>query len=132
MLPSELTNTIEHFIVYVHRNEAHFTCIYVYYNNVFEADNIYKNPPTNVISPIFFDTFILLWGSTHDSAECWNAHRSPAARDSFKRVYDLCTAGWRRPSGPPNKNPGYAGGTYNLRAEAFYLSSTVHLTISPE
>ena len=25
MLPSELTNTIELFTVYVHRNEAHFT-----------------------------------------------------------------------------------------------------------
>ena len=25
----ELTNTIEQFIVYVHRNEAHFTYIYV-------------------------------------------------------------------------------------------------------
>ena len=29
--------------------EAHFTYIYV-----FEADDIYKNPPQNVISPIFF------------------------------------------------------------------------------
>ena len=27
VLPSELTNTIEQFIVYVHRNEAHFTYI---------------------------------------------------------------------------------------------------------
>ena len=48
MLPSELTNTIEQFIVHVHRNEAHFTYIYV-----FEADNIYKNPPPNIISPIW-------------------------------------------------------------------------------
>ena len=54
MLPSELTNTIEQFMVYVHRNEAHFTYIYVYHTNVFEADNIDKNPPPNVISPIFF------------------------------------------------------------------------------
>ena len=29
VLSSELTNTIEHFIVRVHRNEAHFTYIYV-------------------------------------------------------------------------------------------------------
>ena len=29
--------------------------------NVFEADNIYKNPPPNVISPIFFAIFILLF-----------------------------------------------------------------------
>ena len=47
-------NTIEQFIVYVHQNEAHFTYIYVYHTNVFQADNIYKNPPPNVISPIFF------------------------------------------------------------------------------
>ena len=53
MSPSELTNTIEQLIVYVHRNEAHFTYIYVYHTNVSEADNIYKNPPPNVISPIF-------------------------------------------------------------------------------
>ena len=71
MSPSELTNTIEQFIVYVHRNEAHFTYIYVYHTNVSEADNIYKNLPPNVISPIFFAIFISLWGSTHDSADCW-------------------------------------------------------------
>ena len=35
-------NTIEQFIVYVHRNEAHFTYIYT---NVSEADNIYKILP---------------------------------------------------------------------------------------
>ena len=29
------------------------------------------------------------------------AHRSPAARDSFKRVHDLCKAGWCRPGAPP-------------------------------
>ena len=40
VLPSELTNTIEQFIVYVHQNEAHFTYIYVYHTNVIEAENI--------------------------------------------------------------------------------------------
>ena len=49
MLPSELTNVIEQFIGYVHRNEARFTYIRVYHTNVLEADNIYKNPPPNVI-----------------------------------------------------------------------------------
>ena len=60
MLPSESTNTIEEFIVYVHRNEAHFTYIfnfYVYHTNVFEADNIYKNPHPNVISLRFLGYF---------------------------------------------------------------------------
>ena len=41
---SELTNTIEQLIVYVHQNEAHFTYIYLYHTTVFETDNIYKNP----------------------------------------------------------------------------------------
>ena len=54
MSPSELTNTIAQCFVYVHRNEAHFTYIYVYHTNVSEADNIYKDPPPNVISRIFF------------------------------------------------------------------------------
>ena len=58
------------------------------HTNVFDADNNYKNPPPNVISPIFFVIFISLWGSTHDSAYCWSAHISPAARDSFKRELD--------------------------------------------
>ena len=42
MLSSELTNTIEQFMVYVNRKEAYFTYIYVYHTNVFEADKIYK------------------------------------------------------------------------------------------
>ena len=45
--------------------------------------------------------FISLWGSTHDSADCWSAHRSSAACDSFKCVHDWCEAGWRRPGAPP-------------------------------
>ena len=101
-MPSELTNTIEQFMVYVHRNEAYFTYIYVYHTNVFEVDNIYKNPPQMSCHLYFFCfVFISLWGSTHDSVDYWSAHRSPAARDRFKRVHDLCKAGWRRPGGPP-------------------------------
>ena len=50
-MPSELTKTTEQFCVYVHRNEAHFTYKYVYHRiptHVFEADNVYKNPPLNL------------------------------------------------------------------------------------
>ena len=43
--------------------------------------------------------------STHNSADCWNAHRSPAARDCFKRVHDWCKAGWRRPGAHPPPPP---------------------------
>ena len=61
--PSELTNTIEQFIVYVHRNEPHFTYIYVYHTNVSEADNIYKNPPPNVIFHLYFLLFLFRSGA---------------------------------------------------------------------
>ena len=87
MLPSELTNTIEQFIVYVHRNEAHLIYIYEYHTNVLEADNIYKNPPLNVISPIFSAIFISIWGSTNDSADCCSAHRSPTTTTGVFRNY---------------------------------------------
>ena len=90
MLPSELTNTIEQFIVYIHRNEAHFTYIYVYHTNVFEVDNIYKNPPPNVISPtIFFCYYYFALGSTQNSADYWALTDPQLPR--------------------PNINPGYAG-----------------------
>ena len=86
VLPPELTNTIEQFIVYVHRNETHFTYIYVYHTNVFEAGSIYKKSPPDGISHICFCYLLPLWGSTHDSADCCSAHSHPAARDCFKRV----------------------------------------------
>ena len=60
MLRSELTNTIEQFIVYVHQNEEDFTYIYVYHTNVF--DNVDKSPPLNVISLIFFCYFYFTLG----------------------------------------------------------------------
>ena len=54
----------------------------------------------------FFGNYYFALGSTHDSVDCWSAHRSPAARDSFKlrqlqssnrdsfkRVNDWCMAG---------------------------------------
>ena len=100
MLPPELTNTIEQFVVYVHRNEAHF--IY----------NIYKNHPPNVISPIFFAIFTSLWGSTHDSADCWSAYRPDAMLGGVGRVPPL-----------PNKNPGYTGACRNRMHELGYIAS---------
>ena len=42
VLPSELTNTIEQFIVYVHRNETHFTYIYAYHT-IMELDTNWKD-----------------------------------------------------------------------------------------
>ena len=56
------------------------------------------SPKCNVT---YFFAIFPLWGSTHNSADCWSAHRSPAARDSFKRRHDWCKAGWCRPGAPP-------------------------------
>ena len=45
-------NAVEQFIVFIgmkHISPTGYIC--VYHTNVFEADNIYKNPPPNVISP---------------------------------------------------------------------------------
>ena len=122
MLPSELTNTIEQFVVYVHRNEAYFTYIYVYHTNVFEADNISKTLPQMSFHLYIFDIFISLRDSTHDSADSWSAHRSPAARDSFKRVQ-----GWVA-SASPNKNAGYAG-VFNIDVQSFPDLSLFSFTV---
>ena len=44
VLPSELTNSIEHF-THVHSSECCTFHLHLYHTNVFKADNIYKNPP---------------------------------------------------------------------------------------
>ena len=91
MLSSELMKTIEHSLS-TFIGMKHISPTFMYHTNVFEADNIYKKPPPNEISPIFFAIFISFWVSTHDSANCWSAHRPPAARDSFNHVQDWCKA----------------------------------------
>ena len=104
LLPSELTNTIEHFIVYVHRNEAHFTYIYVYHTNVYEADNIYKNPPpkchvTYICCYFYFALRLHPWLG-------WLLERSQTP--SCERQMQ----GWVALAGcpPPNKKRGNVGG----------------------
>ena len=118
--PSELTNTIEQFIiiVYVHRNEAHFTYIYVYHTHVglYEADN--KNPPPNVISPIFFCYFYFALG-LHPAMTLLTAmERSqilgcPRQLQTCARLMQgwVASAGCPPPPPPPNKNHGYASVT---------------------
>ena len=108
--PSELKNTIEQFIVYVHRNEAHFTYIYVCHTNVSEADNIYKNPPPNVISPIFLLLLFLFRSGappmTLLTAGAFTDPRLPATASNVCTT-DARLGGVGRVA-PPNKNPGYA------------------------
>ena len=74
MLPSELTNTIEQFMVYVDRNEAYFTYINFMYSipMYLRLTTFTKTLPQNEMSfhYIFLAIFISLWGSTHDSADC--------------------------------------------------------------
>ena len=117
MSPSELTNTI----VYVHRNEAHFTYIYVYHTNVSdsEADNIFKNPPPNVISPIFFAIFISLWGPmTLLTPGALTDPRLPATASNVCTT-DARLGGVGRVPPPPQKNPGYAGASRIVHCNSY-------------
>ena len=109
MLLSELTNTVDLLIVYVHRNEEHFTYIYVYHTNVFEADNIYKKTSPNCH---FTNLFAICFRFGAPLITLLNAGvltdlQLPATASN------VCTAdeGWVASAGcpPPNKNPGYAG-----------------------
>ena len=87
VLPSELTNTIEQFMVYVNRIEAHFTYIKYSMPMYLRLTTFTQTLPQMSFLLYFVAIFILLWGSTHDSVDWWSAHRPPAARDSFKRVH---------------------------------------------
>ena len=103
MSPSELTNTIEQFIVYVHRNEAHFTYIYVYHTNVSEADNIYKNPPPNIF--LLFLLFLFRSGAppmTLLTAGALTDPRLPATASSVCTT-DARLGGVGRVPPPPTK-----------------------------
>ena len=102
MLPSELTNTIEQFIVYVHRNEAHFTAI-----NVFEADNIDKNPPPNVTYLLLFVFLSEAPPITLLTAGAITGLQLPATASNACTT-DARLGGIARVTPPPNKNPGYA------------------------
>ena len=59
----------------------------------------------------FFAIFISLWGSTHDSADCWTGAltdpRLPATASNVCTTDARLGGVGRVP--PPNKNPGYAG-----------------------
>ena len=71
-----------------------------------------KISPPNIISPIFVAIFFAL-GSTHDSTDCWSAHRSPAAAIA-SNVYTtdarlggigrVASTGWHRPGAPQQKS----------------------------
>ena len=82
---------------------------YVYHTNVFEADNIYKNPPPNVISQFFCYFYFAL--GLHPWL-CWLLERSQIP--SCPRQLQTCARLHARLGGvgrvsPPNENPGYAG-----------------------
>ena len=77
---SELTNTIQQFMVYVHRNEAYFTYIFMYIIPMYLRLTTFTKTLTQMPFHLYFlAIFILFWGATHDSADCWSAHRSPAS-----------------------------------------------------
>ena len=109
MLPSELTNTIKQFIVYVHRNEPHFTYIYVYHTMYLTLTTFTKTLPkcnfTYNFVPFLFRSGAPPMTLLNDRA--LTDPQLPATH--FTLVHDWCKAGWRRPGASPNTNPGYAG-----------------------
>ena len=129
MSPSELTNTIEQFIVYVHRNEAHFTYIYVYHTNVSEADNISKK----LISPIFL-LFLFRSGAplmTLLTAGALTDPRLPATASNVCTTDARLGGVGRVHPPPPQQNPGYAGDRVADRAfcgKSMKLGTYVHHT----
>ena len=109
MLPSELTNTIKQFSVYVHRNEPQFTYIYVYHTNVLEDDNIYKNPPPKCHFTYNCVLFLFRSGAPPMILLNDGALTDPQLPATASHLYttDARLGGVGRV--PPNKNPGYAG-----------------------
>ena len=101
MLPPELTNTIEPFIVYVHRNEAHFTYIYVYHTNVFEADSIPECHFTYIFFRCGAPPMTLLTAGALTEPQLLATASNVCAADAW--------LGGVGQMPPPNKNPGYAG-----------------------
>ena len=88
---------------FIGMNHISPTCMYII-PMYLRLTTFTKTLPQMPFHLYLFAIFILLWGSTHDSADCWSAHRSSAARDSFKRVHGWCKAGWRRPGAPQQKS----------------------------
>ena len=113
-MPPELTNTIEHFNGVCFFAMKHISPTFMYIIPMyFRLTTFTKTLPQMSFHLSFFAIFISLWGSTHDSVDYWSAHRSPAARDSFKpRQLQTCVrlvqCGVASAGCPPNKNPGYA------------------------
>ena len=139
--PSEQTNTIEQFIVYVHRNEAHFTYIYVYHTNVSERSSewstfhlhlcisyqciwgwqhLQKPSPKCHITYIFCYFYFAL--GLHPWL-CWLLESSQIL--GCLRQLQTCARlmqGWVASAGcppPPNKNPGYTGAYYFGQSSLF-------------
>ena len=108
MLPSELTNIIEQFIVYVHRNEAHFIYIYVYHTNVFVAD-ITKTLPQMSLHLYILSYFYFALGHPPMTLLTAGALTDPQLPAIASNV---CTTDARLGGVGrvllPNKNPGYA------------------------
>ena len=67
---------------YVHRNEVHISPTFMYIIPMYLKLTAF----TKTLPQMSFHIFVSLWGSTHDSVDCWSAHRPPAACNSFKCV----------------------------------------------
>ena len=107
VLPSELTNTVtnitEQFNVYVHRNEAHFT--YIFVSHQCTTLRTFTKPLPHVIFTYLFCYFNSLFGSTHDSADYWSAHSAPRPHMPVRQLRECARMmhGWVSSVGWPLK-----------------------------
>ena len=129
MLPSELTNTVTNTIEQINRlRSSEWSTLYIfagpiyYHANVFEADNIYENPPQNVISPIFFCYYDFAL-ALHPWL-CWLLERSQSSKtSSCPRQLQTC-ASLMHGRVPANNDPGYAGPATTYMNEQNYASGS--------
>ena len=116
----ECWNYIRKVLIAIWADEHHWT-VHCVSSSEALFTHVYKYPPQMSfhLLLLFCYFYFALGLHVHVSADCWSAHRSPAARDSFKHVHDWCKAGWRRPSAPQTKilatpvvGPGMIGNKY--------------------
>ena len=86
-------------------------CIILAYQCIWGWQHLQKPSPKCHFTYIFW---LFIFRSTHDSAECWRAHRSPVCVESAAGCH------------PPNKNPAYAGGGSLYIYDNVYVKPGVH------
>ena len=117
-----LTDTIEQFIVYVHRNEAHFTYVCIWGWQHLQKPSL-KCHFTYIFCYFYFALGLHPW--LRWLLECSQIPSCPRQLQKCARLMQ----GWVASAGClPNKNPGYAGVT-EINFLIIYLLSYLYLSM---